>query len=208
MFYHDCADKQLKGRFVANPNVLGPIEGLTNVPESRVYDTEFQLIARPVAGLMLNAGATFLDSKVTSEFTNYSILGTLEAFEGSDFPYTPKRQFVLDGEYRVPAFGRYDVVLGATYSYRSATKGGFDKDPILTIDSYGLLDLRVDFGPSNGAWDVQFFGRNVTDEYYWTNVARYVDTIRRLPGCPSPTECSSRPAFEHRLPECGSCESG
>lgn len=185
LFYYDYSDKQLKGRFVANPNVLGPIEGLTNVPKSRVYGSEFQLIARPTRGLTLNAGGTYINSRVTSEFTNYSILGTLEAFKGEPFPYTPKWQLMVDAEYRFPVSGRYELFLGAGYNYRSATKGGFGKDPILAIDSYGLLDVRAGFGPVDGSWGIQIFGHNVTNKYYWTNVAKYVDTVRRLAGSPA-----------------------
>lgn len=184
-FYYDYTDKQLKGRFVATPNIVGPIEGLTNVPKSRVYGAEFQLIARPVRDLIISASGTYINSRVTSEFTNYSILGTLEAFEGESFPYTPEWQVTFDADYRIPVSDRLGVSLGGGYNYRSSTKGGFGEDPILAIDGYGLVDVRIGVGRQDGAWEVQLFGQNVTNKYYWTNVAKYVDAVRRLAGPPA-----------------------
>src|SRR3546814_8857945 len=54
------------------------------------------------SGLSLTAAATYLDSKVTSDFINYTIIGTRKNFIGNDFPYTPKWQVNLDGNYRFP----------------------------------------------------------------------------------------------------------
>jgi outer membrane receptor for ferrienterochelin and colicin len=49
VFYYDYADKQLKGRVVANPNVFGPLEALVNVPRSQVQGAEIQVDLAPCA---------------------------------------------------------------------------------------------------------------------------------------------------------------
>ncbi len=184
-FYYSYTDKQLKGRFTSTPNIFGPLEGLANVPKSRVYGAEMQLTARPVRGLTLTVAGTYLDTKVTSEFSNYTVLGTFGDFKGEAFPYTPKWQVVVDGEYRFPVSDRFDAVLGGTFNHRSSTKGGFGTVDVLKIDAYELLDLRAGFGPNDRQWQVQIFGRNVTNTYYWTNVAKYSDAVRRLTGQPA-----------------------
>ncbi len=184
-FYYDYSDKQLLGRFLSTPNLFGPLEGLSNVPKSRVIGGEFQINARPVRGLTITLAGTYLDSKITSEFTNYSILGTLQAFRGESFPYTPKFQGLVDADYGFPISARLDGTVGGNYSYRTKTKGGFGQEDVLNIDAYGLLDLRAGVRAHDGSWSAQVFGRNVTNQYYWTNVAKYVDTVRRLSGMPA-----------------------
>jgi iron complex outermembrane recepter protein len=36
-----------------------------------------------------------------------------------------------------------------------------------------------------GRWGVEVWGRNVTDELYWNNVAHLIDTVTRNTGMPA-----------------------
>lgn len=184
-FYYDYKDKQLLGRAIYQPNVFGAVTALVNVPKSRVYGAEAQVTVRPIHGMTLSGAATYLNTKVQSSFSNYSIIGQLLNFKDSPFPYTPKWQFTIDGEHRVPLSATLMGTVGGTYSYRTSTIAGFGRDPRLAIDSYGLLDLRAGIEALDGAWRLQAFGRNVTGKYYWTNVSVGADAIRRLPGTPA-----------------------
>ncbi|EQA99433.1 TonB-dependent receptor [Sphingobium sp. HDIP04] len=181
-FNYDYSDKQLQGRIIT---LMGPLIALVNVPKSRVRGFEGQVTVYPTNGLSLTAAATYLDSKVTSDFINYTIIGTRKNFIGNDFPYTPKWQVNLDGNYRFPVSSRLDANLGVNYSYRTSTNAGFGNEPLLYMKDYGVLDLRAGFGSSDGRWQVSAFGRNVTNSYYWTNVAKLFDVVRRLAGQPA-----------------------
>lgn len=86
---------------------------------------------------------------------------------------------------RIPLSDRLDGTAGANYSYRSSTSAGFGAEPLLAIDSYGLLDLRAGVQASDGRWRAEVFGSNVTNAYYWTNVAKFFDNVRRLTGQPA-----------------------
>lgn len=185
VFHYNYSDKQVKGRIVTNPNILGPIEALVNIPKSTITGVEGQITLRPTRGLTLTAAGTYIKSKITDTFTNYTILGALQDFNGDAFPYTPKWQLVLDGQYKFPVNSGVDVVLGANYNYRTKTRAGFGNETLLEINSYGLLDLRAGIEAPDGKWRVQAFGRNVTNAYYWTNVAKFFDVVRRLAGQPA-----------------------
>ena len=76
-----------------------------------------------------------------------------------------------------------DAVFGINATYRSETNAGFGGDPRLDIDGYALIDARAGVRSSDG-WEASVFVRNLTDEYYWTNVARLSDVIRRYAGEP------------------------
>ena len=44
-------------------------------------------------------------------------------------------------------------------------------DPLQEIDAYGLVNASVGFAPDQG-WKVTLWGKNLTDEDYFTNVTR------------------------------------
>jgi outer membrane receptor protein involved in Fe transport len=168
-----------------NPNIFGAQAALVNVPKSYVAGAEIQADLRPVPGLNITAGATYLKSKVQSEFNNFSLVGTEENFKGESFPYTPTWEVNADAEYQIPLSYNYRAFVGGSVDYRSDTKAGFGTSPLLDIAAYALVDVRAGFERSNGAWRVEIFGKNITDKYYWTNVAKFSDSVRRLPGMPA-----------------------
>jgi iron complex outermembrane receptor protein len=55
----------------------------------------------------------------------------------------------------------------------------------LSCDSRHLLDVRAGVHTTDERWRVQLWGKNVTNQYYWTNVASYYDTIARYAGRPA-----------------------
>ena len=155
------------------------------MPKSRVKGAEAQVSAFPVQGLNLTLAATYLSSKVTSDFANYTILATQENFQGNPFPYTPKWQVVFDGSYTFPISSSLNAVVGSNVNYRSSTSAGFGTHPLLDVDAYTLVDARMGVESADGRWSAQLFGHNILDTYYWTNVAKFNDVVRRLTGRPA-----------------------
>jgi iron complex outermembrane receptor protein len=184
-FYYDYSDKQLLGRNVFNPDIFGAQSSLVNIPKSRVVGAETQFVLRPVKGLTLTAAGTYLDTKVRSNFLNYSLLGTPTNFKDSSFPYTPKWQLVFDGEKRTPVTTELDGIVGFNASYRTRTTAGFGGDPRLDIAPYWLVDVRLGIEDRTGRWTAGLYGRNVLNEYYWTNVSAGGDLLRRYAGMPA-----------------------
>jgi iron complex outermembrane receptor protein len=82
-----------------------------------------------------------------------------------------------------PQFGGYLTCSGGV----SATPVGpcptnHPNDP-LTVPGYGLLDLRA--GVSKDNWRFQLWGRNVTNQWYWTGAAHVNDVLLRYTGMPT-----------------------
>lgn len=184
VFYYDYQDKQLKSRTLVQPAVLGALEALVNVPKSAIRGAEIQFNARPMTGLTFTVAGTYIDSEVTSDFNGYTITAQLANFKGEAFPYTPKYQVSAQGRYEWPVNDRMDAFVGANVNYRSSTSAGFGNIPILGIDGYTLVDLQGGFSASDNSWKVLGYVRNLTDEYYATNVSRLNDTVRRFTGMP------------------------
>lgn len=184
VFYYDYSDKQLLGRKVVEPNILGALPGVVNVPKSRIKGAEFQINAYPVSGLTLTVGGTYIDSEVTGNFNNFTILSVPANFKGDNFPYTPKYQLVADGQYDAPLNGNLNGLVGFTVNYRSKTNAGFGSDPRLNIHEYSVIDARAGIRATDRSWSATFFVRNLMNTYYWTNIARLSDAIRRYAGQP------------------------
>jgi outer membrane receptor protein involved in Fe transport len=53
----------------------------------------------------------------------------------------------------------------------------------LAVPGYGLLDLRA--GLSKDNWRFQLWGRNVTNQWYWTSAAHVNDVLLRYTGMPT-----------------------
>ncbi|KQX23372.1 hypothetical protein ASD39_05955 [Sphingomonas sp. Root50] len=186
-FYYDYTNKQLAGT-VINP-FFGPVSQLVNIPKSRVYGAELELLVTLVRGLRLSAGATYLNSRVKEDprppAQPRDPLGRVNSFVGESFPNTPKWLLVGDAQYDFPIRSDMDMFVGGNISYRSSTAAAFGDGLEFAIAGYSLIDLRAGFAARDGLWRVQFYGRNVTNKYYWTGVPRNLDTIVRFAGQPA-----------------------
>jgi outer membrane receptor protein involved in Fe transport len=147
---------------------------------------------KPVDGLTLDVAGTFLDTEVVSDFDNFGGFGRPINLKGSSFPYTPETSLQAGARYDFSISDSISAYAVARASYQDDTIAAFgadqpSPDPAvtnLTIDSYTLVDLA--FGVNvNDQWGVELWGRNVTDEYYWTNATYTLDSVGRSTGRPA-----------------------
>jgi iron complex outermembrane receptor protein len=107
----------------------------------------------------------------------------------------------LDVSYDWEVAGGWMAFVGANVNYQDETTSFFvdeckepgvpctktdaeiiSGDSDLPIPSRTLVDLRA--GIENDHWKLFLWGRNVTDEYYWTRASKVNDSIVRLAGMP------------------------
>lgn len=164
-FYYDYRNKQFRGSFV-DP-VFGRLERETNFPKSRVAGLEIEAIARPLQGLSLSAGATYLNTRVLGHYQTFTSDGTPLDAGGSRIPFTPAVTFVGDGEYQHPISSRFDAFVGAGVTYHSDDSASLHTSQVAAPDfrlkPYTLVDLRAGFQPTNGSWRATLWVRNASD---------------------------------------------
>lgn len=182
VYYYDYTDKQVLG--FTNDPTFGPLLRLNNVPESRVLGAEIDLMWEPVEGFVVNGALSHVDSEVTSPYVSQDAFGVDRNFEGEPFPNAPKWQGSSDVSYQWAMANGFDAFVGVSGSFQSGSNSEFGQSPELDIDSYGLLDARAGFGPSDGKWKLTGWVRNLTDEYYWTFASKTNDTFIRYTGRP------------------------
>ncbi|EIZ77816.1 TonB-dependent receptor [Novosphingobium sp. Rr 2-17] len=194
VFYYDYSDKQVRGR--VQDAVFGLLEKMLNVPKSYVFGLEGDLVVRPTKGLRISAGATYLKSKVSSDYSTtpdgfaiYNAAGYTGNFKGSPLPYTPKFSANADIQYDIAVSDNLNAFVGAGLTYQSRQNTTFHNASLpaddFYIDGYALLDLRAGVSSQDGRWRVTAYGRNVTNKSYVTAVSTYLDTLIRYRGKPT-----------------------
>src|SRR3546814_559871 len=106
IFYYAYKNKQLRAKFV-DP-FFKSLDGLVNVPKSRVKGAELELSARVVEGLTVSAAATYIDAKVRhyqgivgSVANEVGLFDPIRGdFSGARLPFSPKWQSSLSADYR------------------------------------------------------------------------------------------------------------
>jgi len=184
-FYYDYRDKQLRSARIDPP--FGPLEALASIPKSHVIGAEVQLVARPLDGLTLDVSGTYTHTEI-DRFIGFDGLTNSGDQAGTPFPFSPNWQSVSNLDYDFPLGGKIRGFVGGSLTSRSATYAGVGAPAALRIAPYTLLDLRVGVafaGPNKGRYRAWLWGRNITNEYYWTNVFANANAVSRFVGQPA-----------------------
>jgi outer membrane receptor protein involved in Fe transport len=201
MFYYDYKDKQLRAKFV-DP-IFGALDHLVNVPKSRVFGTELEVQARPLRGLSLTASGTYLDAKVREyngvvgeSVDPVSGLRTAvtASFRDVQLPFSPKFQYNVRADYEFPIGSALRGYLGggvngqtksvATLVLPGTSPFGVPSD-LFKVDGRALVNLNAGIGSEDNRWRFMVWGKNVFNDYYWTNALQAFDNVVRYPGRPA-----------------------
>jgi outer membrane receptor protein involved in Fe transport len=178
-FYYDYSDKQILGYILT---AFGNMPALISIPRSDIKGAEIQIDARPIRGWTVSAGASYIKSRVRSNFIGNDPLANPVNFKGEEFPGSPKWQASVDTQYDFALTSDLKAFLGGTLAYRSATQAAFGNLAISRLNGYALLDLRA--GLEAGKWRLQVYGHNITNKFYVNNIGRSEDTFSRTVGMP------------------------
>ena len=182
VFHYDYTDKQTGGRVFLPP--FGNLPALVNVPSSRINGAELNVNWRPASGLKLSGSVVYTDSKVNQDFVTPDPLGVAVNIRGEQLPASTKWQALGDAEYRFPIGGAISAYFGGSVTYHSRSNAQFGDNPEFALPSYTLLDVRAGVTSADGKYGLEFFGRNVTNKYYWTSVSVSGDVIGRYAAMP------------------------
>lgn len=180
-FYYDYSDKQIRAK-VQVP-IFNLVEGIVNIPKSRIYGFEGQVLVAPINGLTLSAAASYLNTEVR-KFTGFNLSGLNQDFAGGRLPFTPTWSAIADADYQWSLNSRLSAFVGGTLTYSSNTNASVGYSDRYTIPSYTTVDLRIGVKSPDDTWRFSLWGRNITNDYYWTNVAKLNDSIVKYAAMP------------------------
>jgi len=147
-----------------------------NVPELVSQGAELELSSNPMEGLTINGGITYTDAYFDSEVRFNPLTAGLgdadpnAVFVGQPLAFAPELTVTGAIAYEMPLMGDIRALFYLdgrwTGEHRTQTLA---RDPLgrTDNDAFAIFNGRVGIGPDNERWSVEFWGRNLTDEYYF-----------------------------------------
>ncbi|MET0239784.1 MAG: TonB-dependent receptor [Sphingobium sp.] len=170
------------------------IVSLTNAGGQRTQGVEFEVTARPVAGLNIGGNVAYTDAQFT-DYVNSCYLGQTAAqgcvpgtggapatFQaaGVELPLVGKWSYTLNGSYAVPIGNNGNQIeLNGNLFHKTSSLSSVD--PLTRIPAYTLVNANIGVGAEDGSWKVSVFARNLFDKYFVAKITHafadgYVNT--------------------------------
>lgn len=170
-FHYDYINKQVRG-IIIDP-IFNQLEQLVNIPKSRINGAELEVILRPVTGLTLHGGFTYIDSKVNT-FTGINNNRIVGNYAGSALPFSPKTFLVGDVNYEFPIDAKLRGFVGSNALHNSSTNSTLivssaSLPDLSRIRAFTTVDVRAGIKSEGDTWTVSIWGRNIFNTYYWSN---------------------------------------
>ncbi|BCW88428.1 Vitamin B12 transporter BtuB [Alphaproteobacteria bacterium SO-S41] len=181
VFYYDYTDKQLSVYF--KDPIYTALARLDNIPESNAWGIDADLTWRITDGLTAIASATYLNTEIVG-YNGINAAGQNQLYDGVSFPFSPKWQSSLTLTYNTPINETLGFQMAINGRYQSKSASDLGDDPRFGIKAYGLLNASVGVYALDDKWRFSVWGRNLTDEYYWSSVSSNANLVVRFPGMP------------------------
>jgi iron complex outermembrane receptor protein len=179
-FYYDYRNKQFY-TYKPEPPIGNPTT-VVNIPKSTVEGVDADLVVTPSSRFTLRSAVTYIRTRV-GKYMGYNFLGEPVDFGGKQFNFAPPWSGTFDAEYHQPVGHDRELFFGSGGMFNSRTFGDLGESPQTRIPGYLLIDARLGLRSSKG-WRIGLFARNLTDKFYWTNVAGGTDVYTRYAGFP------------------------
>ena len=180
-FYMNYRDKQLFGE-IPDP-VFTTLTRIVNIPRSKIWVGEAEVVVTPARGLTMNAGASYTRTEVTS-YVGFDRFGAQVDFAGDEFPYTPRWQLNGGATYDASISSDLGLQANVTVSHQSRTSGALGDEAGFEIKPYTLVNASVTLIDSANGFRVGAYARNLFNENYWTAADILTDTTFRVPALP------------------------
>ncbi len=165
---------------------------LQNAGDIRSYGIEFDFVAKPTSALRIEGGGAYTNA-VYRNFTNSCYPGQTAALgcisgrqnmNGTQAIGQPKFAFNLAGTYdfTLPRSAPFDVFLRVSYGWQSKVIYGLTNDPLRVNPGHGMLDATLGLVGKQGHWQFLLYGKNLTNEIYYTYLNESDNFIGRVSG--------------------------
>ncbi|MCC7265986.1 MAG: TonB-dependent receptor, partial [Caulobacteraceae bacterium] len=180
-FYYDYEDKQLSVYF-ADP-IYTALARLQNVPKGEAYGLDGEVTWRVSPELTLIASGTALHTEV-KDYVGINSAGQPEDFDGAAFLYSPKYSGAITALYSRDLNADLGLQAALNARWQDDSHADLEGDPRFVIKDYALVNASIGIHSLDDRWELSLWGRNLTDEYYWTAVSSNANVVVRFPGQP------------------------
>lgn len=169
VFYNDFKDLQVPMLTADARNNLG------NADKATIKGFEAEVRAVPIENLEIGGGYGYLDPEYETFFDPFG-----NNVKNNEWAQAPQDSLNFFSRYVVPAFlSLGDLSLRLDWSYRS--KYSLLTSPGNMVGSYDFLNARIGLdemrGPGETTFSVAIWGKNLTDELYYTSGYNLVSSL-------------------------------
>jgi iron complex outermembrane receptor protein len=180
-FYSDYTDIQRNIQILL-PNG-GITSGIQNAATAEIKGAEFEIIAKPIQNLTLNASGTYLDA----HYKKYTVPTAAGPLDVSDTPFgnVPRFSYLLAADYEVPLSDDNTLNFHVDWTHRTSYQSGAPlrfpgsfgalHPDVARIPGYGLLGAQVSLQLKNNL-EFSLYGRNLLQERYFDSLLSVQDT--------------------------------
>jgi hypothetical protein len=118
-------------------------------------------------------------------YTGINAAGQPQDFDGRPFLYSPKFQGGLTALFDHDLSSGLKLQAALNGRWQGKSSADLEGNPLFAIDGYGLLNASVGLSSPAKGWALSLWGRNLTDEYYWSAVSSNANVVVRFPGKPT-----------------------
>lgn len=171
-FYYDYTNLQAQDSIGNQPIIR-------NVGKAKVEGFEIEALALlsdtvRIDGSITYSNAHFTEGQLTEPLRPAPLSqapGTLlRDLDGLTLPRAPKWKINVGAQVNIPAGNIGDVMLRVDYGWQSKIYYTVFNIDAASEDSYGILNARAELMSENGKWSIAAFGKNLTDEVYFSNM--------------------------------------
>ena len=157
LFHYSYRDQQF---IDVNPDGT---QRLLNLPRSRILGGEIELTARPIQALTVNAGVGWLDSQIQEGI----VQGV--SVSGNQLPNAPRVSLSYGADWTIKESDWGKLSLNVNGSLVGAQYFDTQNNPELRQNSYNTIGARLGVRSTNDQFGIALWGKNLTDEYYFTS---------------------------------------
>lgn len=214
LFHYQYEDKQLRTKLVEPTfgflDILAnvPETEITGIEADIVWQATEQLTLSAAVTYLDSEVTDYEGVSISSEIAPIGPNGSLvlvggpEDFSGDPIPFTPDLTYSLDADYRIPMDDGGEIFMGVNVSGQSESDAAFGGNrlsytanqiargadaitpKINLMESYAIWGARIGYESADGHWNAMLWGKNLSDEYYITNVVASSDSTSRIAGRP------------------------
>ena len=132
----------------------------SNAGSAKIRGFEAELTWAVNDQLLLNASGSLIDAKYEDFVTSAGAV-----FTGNRVQRSPEDKFNIGFTYEFGE-GNWDRAFSLKGNYTRTGEAFWSPDNTIKQDPFGLLDASLRIQPPNAAWNITFWGKNLTDELY------------------------------------------
>ncbi|MBW1750485.1 MAG: TonB-dependent receptor, partial [Deltaproteobacteria bacterium] len=177
VFYYDYTDQQVNTFFPPNVTLVA------NAAESNITGAELELLARPIPALTLSGAISYLDAEY-DQYLATDANGLPVDVSGNRMPYSPEWKFNFAAQYVFTVGDHGFLTVRGNLNWIDDIYFDHFQNDVLGEDAYTLIDALVRYETAGGRWSFELFGKNLSEEEYYTYKRDALGAVAGIIGAP------------------------